>query len=40
MERENPRADVKGVFQAEEPQEKSTDAVMVADLVIVAGKFL
>lgn len=40
MERGNPRADVKGVYQAEEPQDKSTDAVMGADWVIVAWKFL
>ncbi|WP_260680507.1 hypothetical protein [Enterococcus avium] len=40
MERGNPRADVKGVFQAEAPQEKSTDAAMGADWVVVVKKLL
>jgi len=39
-ERGNPRTDVKGVYQAEEPQDKSTDAVMGADWIVVAEKFL
>ncbi len=39
-ERGNPRADVKGVYQVEEPQDKSTDAVMGADLVVVVKKYL
>ena len=39
-ERGNPRADVKGVYQAEEPQDKSTNAVMGADWVVVVRKFL
>ncbi len=39
MERGNPRTDVKGVYQAEEPQDKSTDAVMGADWIVVAKKF-
>lgn len=36
----NPRADVKGVYQVEEPQDKSTDAVMGADSVVVVLKYL
>ena len=40
MERGNPRADVKGVYQVEELQGKSTDAVMGADLVVVVKKYL
>lgn len=40
MERGNPRADVKGVFQSEAPQEKSADAVMGADWVVVVKKLL
>ena len=40
MERGNPRADVKGVYQVEEPQDKSTDAVMGADWVVVVKKHL
>ncbi len=39
-ERGNPRADVKGVYQVEEPQDKSTDAVMGADPVVVVKKYL
>lgn len=40
MERGNPRTDDKGVYQAEEPQDKSTNAVMGADLVVVVKKLL
>lgn len=40
MERGNPRTDVKGVYQVKKARDKSTDAVMVADLVIVVKKFL
>lgn len=40
MERGNPRADAKGVYQVEEPQDKSTDAVMGADSVVVVLKCL
>jgi len=40
MERGNPRADVKGGYQAEEPQDKSTDAAMGADRIVVVMKFL
>lgn len=40
MERGNPRTDDKGVYQAEEPLGKSTNAVMGADWVIVVKKFL
>lgn len=40
MERGNLRADVKGVFQVEDPQEKSTDAVIGADWVVVVMKLL
>lgn len=39
-ERGNPRADVKGEYQVEELQGKSTDAVMGADLVVVVKKYL
>lgn len=39
-ERRNPQTDVKGVYQAEELQDKITNAVMGADLVVVARKFL
>lgn len=38
MERGNPRADVKGVYQAEEPQDKSTNAAMGADWVVVVNE--
>jgi len=40
MERGNPRLDVKRVFQAEEPWEKSINASMGADWVIVVMKLL
>lgn len=40
MERGNPRADVKGVFQSEVLQEKSADAVKGADWVVVVKKLL
>lgn len=40
MERGNLRTDVKGVFQVEDPQEKSTNAVIGADWVVVVTKLL
>lgn len=40
MERGNLRADAKEVNQVEEPQDKSTDAVMGADFVVVVLKCL
>ena len=40
MERGNPRADDKGVYQAEDPQDKSTDAAMGAERAVVVKKSL
>lgn len=40
MERGNLWADVKGVFQEEDPQEKSTNVVIVADWIAVILKLL
>lgn len=40
MERGNLRTDVKGVFQVVDPQEKSTDAVIGTDWIVVVMKLL
>lgn len=40
MERGNLRTDVKGVFQVDDPQEKSTNAVIGADRIVVVSKLL
>ena len=40
MERGNLRTNVKGVYQVEEPQDKSTNVVIGADWIVVVMKFL